>query len=344
MAYPVGKLPAHRLAELLAKYCPLPLDVDVRIGATPGEDAAAIDLGDRVLLVTTDPITFATEALGWYAVNVCANDIAVMGGVPRWFLACILLPEGGADDALVERIFADIAGAAQELGIIVVGGHTEITEGLDRPIVVGHILGEVATHKLVTSAGAQPGDALLLAKPLGIEATAIAARECAEELYEAGAVATADDPALQRLRDYLVDPGISVVAAAHTAVEAGGVSAMHDPTEGGVATALHELADAADVGLEVTEESLIATQETLAVCRALGMDILGVISSGSLLVTCSPDAREGLLRAFARVELPCWEIGTIVPREGGRTLLGRKGEHKPLPRFARDEITKLFDP
>lgn len=136
--YPLGKLPAADLARLLKRYAPS--DPRLVIGGAVGEDAAVIEMGDRYLVATTDPITFATNEIGWYAVNINANDIACTGAAPRWFLATLLLPENKSTPELVERIFEQISSACAELGITLAGGHTEITYGLDRPIVIGQFV------------------------------------------------------------------------------------------------------------------------------------------------------------------------------------------------------------
>ena len=135
------------------------------------------DFGDRYLVAKTDPITFATSEIGWYAVNVNANDVAVMGATPRWFLATVLLPAGLATAEMAERIFADIFDACAALGVSLAGGHTEITHSLDRPIISGTMLGEIAKHRLITTSGARPGDAVLLVKAVPIEGTALIALE-----------------------------------------------------------------------------------------------------------------------------------------------------------------------
>ncbi len=157
---PAGKLPPALLERLLARFAPS--DPRLIVGPRPGEDAAVIDFGDRYLIAKTDPITFATSEIGWYAVNVNANDIAVMGGAPRWFLATVLLPAGRATAGLAEVIFAQIHQACAALGVSMAGGHTEITHDLDRPIVCGTMLGEAPHGALTTTANARPGDALLL--------------------------------------------------------------------------------------------------------------------------------------------------------------------------------------
>ncbi len=148
---PAGKLPLPLLEKLLTRFAPN--DPRIVVGPRTGEDAAVFDFGDRYLVAKTDPITFATSEIGWYAVNVNANDVAVMGATPRWFLATVLLPAGQATAEMAERIFADISDACAALGVSLAGGHTEITHNLDRPIICGTMLGEIAKERLITTAG-----------------------------------------------------------------------------------------------------------------------------------------------------------------------------------------------
>ena len=333
-----GKLPHELLVSLLRRH--VPDDPRILVGPRLGEDATVIDLGpdfgDRLLVAKTDPITFATDEVGWYAVNVNANDVACMGATPLWFLVTLLLPEGRTDDALVERIFGQIGQACAALGISLAGGHTEITYGLDRPIVVGHMLGEVARDRLVTTSGAQVGDVLLLTKGVAVEATAIIAREKADEL--AGCFSL---EFLARCQGFLHDPGISVVRDAQVATAAGRVHAMHDPTEGGLVTGLWELAWAADVGLEVIANALPVLPETAQLCQAFDLDPLGVIASGALLISVAPDDAPAVQRALEAEGIPVFYIGRVVEKAAGVTMLAAGGR-QPLPRFARDEIARLF--
>ena len=174
-------MPPEHLERLLAR-APAG-DPRLVVGARIGEDAAVIDMGDRgdrgdrYLVAKTDPITFAAEKIGWYAVHINANDVAVTGADPKWFLATLLLPDGKAGPSLVEEIFSDVLSACQELGVTLCGGHTEITHGLDRPIVVGQMLGEVAKDKLLRKDSLQPSDVVLLTQGVAIEGTAVIARE-----------------------------------------------------------------------------------------------------------------------------------------------------------------------
>jgi hydrogenase maturation factor len=333
--FPTGKLPLEFMQGLL-QACTRP---DSRLIAGPrvGEDVAVIDMGERYMVVKTDPITFATDQIGWYAVHVNANDIATSGARPLWMLNTILLPEHETTPALVRSIFEQLRSACEELDITLVGGHTEVTWGLDRPIVVGVLIGEVARDKLITTAGAKVGDKLLLVKGIPIEATAVIARERAADLRRRGY----DEAFLRKAQGYLYDPGISVVAAARLAAAHQGVHAMHDPTEGGLATGLHELAFAAGTGLCLEADRVPVLPEAQRLCLEYGLDPLGAIASGALIVAVAPEHAASLLRAYADASIPCACVGELLPPEEGLTMI-RDGRRQPLPRYDADEITKVF--
>jgi len=332
---PVGKLRADVLERLFEKFAPG--DARVVVGPKIGEDAAVIEMGDRYLVATTDPITFATDEIGWYALQVNANDLAVRGARPRWFLATLLLPERATTDALVEQIFSQIGQACAEMEVALVGGHTEVTHGLDRPIVVGTMLGEVARDRLVTTRGARVGDILLLTKGVPLEGAAIIAREKEAELVRRGLLPSL----IRRARDFLHRPGISVVPEAMLAAELAPVHSMHDPTEGGIATALTEMARASEVGLRVERERIPLLPEGERLCREFGLDPLGTIASGALLLALAPADAALVLHACARAGIDCAFIGQVVPEREGVTLV-EGGRARPMPTFAQDEITKLF--
>ncbi len=332
---PIGKLPAPALQALLDRHTVK--DPRVVVGPRVGEDAAVIDLGDRYLVATSDPVTFVADDVGWYALQVNANDVAVRGARPRWFLATLLLPEGRTTDELVGRLFGQLGEACAELDVALVGGHTEITHGLDRPIVAGTMLGEVAKDRLVTTGGARVGDAVVMTKGVPLEGAAIIAREREAELLARGVPAEV----VARAKRLLRVPGLSVLAEAELATELAEVHAMHDPTEGGIATALWELADAAEVGLRIDAGRIVVLPEGRALCAAFGLDPLGTIASGALLLTMSPADAATVIHALAREAIDGHYIGQVVERGKGVMLVEARGE-RPMPRFPRDEISKLF--
>ena len=331
---PVGKLRAELLERLFGKY--VPVSPRVVVGPRVGEDAAVIDMGDRYLVATTDPITFASDEIGWYALHVNANDLAVRGARPLWFLATVLLPEGGMSEARVEDLFAELTEACAELDVALVGGHTEVTAGLPRPIVVGTMLGEVDKDRLVTTDGAREGDVLLLTKGVPLEGAAILAREHGREAARRGV----DAGVIARARELLRRPGISVVPEAREAGRAARVHAMHDPTEGGLATACWEVAQAAGVGVRVNREQIPVLDEGRILCEAFGLDPLGTIASGSLLLAVDPGDAEGVLAACRGAGVACAAIGRVTAASEGATLVSA-GKARPMPSFPQDEISRV---
>src|SRR3989304_4444761 len=332
---PVGKLDMHLLTRLLQSYTLI--DERVAIGPRVGEDAAVLDFGDRYLVAKTNPITFATEEIGWYLVNVCVNNMVVRGVRPRWMLNTFRLPEGKTTAEMVEQIFRQIYQACSEVDVLIIGGHTEVTFGLDRPLAVGCLIGEIERERLIPTGGAQPGDTVLVTKSLAIEGTAILAREKQEMLLRKGY----DLEFIQRAQGFLYDPGISVYDEALTAAESGVVHAMTDATEGGLATALHELAEAAGVGLRIEAESIPIRAETQKICAEFGIEPMGLIASGMLLLTAPQQKADDLRRQLAERGLTCTAIGSMTPRENGR-LLSVEGELVELPYYASDELTRAL--
>jgi len=249
----------------------------------------------------------------------------------------VLLPEGGATETAVERLFADVGEACAELGVALIGGHTEVTAGLPRAIVSGCMLGEVAKDRLVTTGGARPGDILLLTKGVPLEGAAIMAREHAAEAARRGVAADV----VKRARDFLRRPGISVVPEARAACEAARVHAMHDPTEGGLATACWELAQAAGVGLRIDRERVPVLPEGRRLCEVFGLDPLGTIASGSLLLTVAPGDAEAVTGACRVAGIDCAAIGRVTAASEGVALVSG-GHARPMPAFPQDEITRIF--
>jgi hydrogenase expression/formation protein HypE len=331
--FPLGKLPAAFLAKLLDQ-APR-LDSRILLGPGNGLDCAVVDLGERLLVFKSDPITFATDQIGWYAVQINANDLATSGADPRWMLATLLLPEGKTTPDLVEEIFAQVYRAAEELGISVIGGHSEVTYGLDRPILSVALMGEVTRARLVTPRGAQPGDRLLLTKGVPVEGTAILAREFPHLLQE---VLSAEE--LETARNYLTHPGISVTRDAALALAAGHVTAMHDPTEGGLLGALWELAEASGRCLEIDPWRVPVPDLSMRICSHLGIDPLATIASGALLLAAEPGSREAIQAALQAEGILCAEIGRVAEGQPGVWDLA---EGRLLERPARDEIARLIE-
>ena len=331
-----GKLPPHVLTELLSNLGAA--DPRVLVGPGVGEDCAVVDMGDRVLIAKSDPITFAADNVGRYVVQVNANDVACTGGVPRWFLPTVLLPASCTTDEL-RSIFADISDACRQIGVAIIGGHTEVTEGLPRPIVAGTMLGELENRsRLVSTGGALDGDSIIVTTGVAIEGAAILAREYGDELRALGL----DGAALDNAAGYLDDPGISVLPAARALFETNSVHCMHDVTEGGLITALREVAAASNLGLVAEGESVPLLPECAAICEALGLDPLGLLGSGALIATMAAGDVPDALRALDRVGVSGWEIGQMMEPSDGLWLIDRNGE-RALPEFRRDELARYLE-
>ena len=327
-----GKLPFELLSEMLGKL--EVRDPRVVLGPRPGEDAALIDFGDRYLVAKSDPITFATDLIGWYVVQVNANDLAVMGATPRWLMATLLLPEG-SDRAMVESIFDQLSEACREHDVTLVGGHTEVTYDLSRPIVAGAMLGEVAKDRVVLTSGARAGDSIVLTKGIAVEGTAILAREASEALREAGV----GEEVLSRAAGMLFEPGISVRREAEIACEAGARS-MHDPTEGGLATGLLEMAAASGLGLQVDAREYPRAAGVPRGLRRAGAGPDGPDCVGALLAAVPPIARRADRRTGRRRDrgMGARQVhGAVGGAEAGDGL-----GVEELPRFDRDELARYF--
>lgn len=332
---PLGKVPVTLLRRLLARFAQTS-DPRVLVSAGIGLDAAAVRMDGAVLVAKTDPITFVADEIGTYALLINANDLATMGAVPKWFLATLLLPACSTTPARVSRLFAQMRIVCRRLRVSVIGGHTEVTDAVTRPVIVGCLLGECAGDRIVTSAGAKVGDAVVLTKGLAIEAVSILARECAEDIRARHGV-----PFLARCRKFLTSPGLSVLKEARVAMETGGVHAMHDPTEGGLSAALYELAEAAGVGLVIESERIRIFPEAARLCADFGLNPLGAIASGALLL-CVEAASEGkMVRRLRQAGVAASRIGTVV-RQRNVVTLTRNGRARPFPRFEVDEVARLF--
>ena len=330
-----GKLPLKNLESLLG--APL-LDPSVLIGPAVGEDVAAVLPGsaDEVLILKSDPITFATDQLAHYAVVVNANDIATSGATPRWLLTTLLLPPGSTV-LEIREIVEGLRQACLQFGISLCGGHAEITDAVSRPVVAGHIVGTTTRQQLIQKHHMSQGDLIFLTKGLAIEGTCIIARECADQLVKLGMKREEID----RCRRFLTEPGISILEEAGLAASAGGVSAMHDVTEGGIRTALGELGAAGRHRLRVRLERIPVLPETRKVCRLLQLSPWGLIGSGSLLLTCRPDASDRLIHQLGQNGITATCIGEVLETGSGIQAL-EHGREVAWPPFEVDEIARLY--
>lgn len=323
-----GKVPPEILQKIVfAKLGAA--DPDVVLGPRIGEDAAVIRVGDKVIVAATDPITGSISDVGWLAVHVNANDIATFGIRPRWFLTSIILPEGSTPDQL-RNIMNQIDEACQNLGIAVAGGHSEVTKGIDRPLIAGFMMGIADDGEYVTSSGAKPGDSIIVTKTIALEGTSILATEGEE--YLANKIPATTIEHAKRLRSQ-----ISVVAEGVAAFETGFVTAMHDPTEGGLSCGLHELCDASNVGFEIYTDAIPLDDSTYEICSVLEISPMDLISSGCMIISCSEEHVNEIVNTVQSRGIMASVIGKIV-KNPERRIIVTATDGIPLPRPKTDAL------
>ncbi len=324
---PSGKLPVHLLRQLLARGGSPP--TDLLVPPAIGEDAAAIRLQDGALIAATDPITLTSRDIGGHSVVINANDVAVMGARPRWFLAVLLLPPGTAASQ-VEDMFDSMRTALDDIGATLAGGHTEITPAVNQPVIVGQMLGFCEDGRFIRTGAVQAGEVVLQIGHAPIEGTAVLANEASSRL-------TSLPPGLlTQAREALHTPGISVVAPALRAAELG-ATALHDPTEGGLSAGLHELAEASGVALHIDANAVLWFDPGGAICEVLGADPWGVLASGTLLAAFLPRLSEPALKALKEEGYPVVEIARAAHGEGVYL-----GQGRPLIRYEQDEVSRVL--
>ncbi len=313
-------------------------DPSVIVGPSIGEDAAVIDLGDgKALVVHVDPITGAVENIGWLAVHIACNDIAVRGVRPRWVLPVLYLPKGAGVE-LVDLITSQIDLAAKEVNVMVVGGHSEFTPGLNRPLISMTALGLAEGGRYVRTSGARVGDVIIMTKSAGIEGTAILSTDFKDVLSDKGV----PEDVLRRGREFI--RRVSVVKEALALAEAGLATSMHDPTEGGVLGGLAEVAYASGKTIEVWEERIPVAEETKVIANALGLDPLRLISSGVLLATVSEGKSSKALNTLESLGVNASIIGRVREYSGYYVVLHRNdGSIEKLTGFfVRDELSRAW--
>ncbi|PSQ19934.1 hydrogenase expression protein [Halobacteriales archaeon QS_8_69_26] len=319
----VGKVDPDRL-ELALDRLGAP-DEDVIQGPAYGEDAAALRVGDRTLVVNADPISLAAEQVGTLGIPVACNDVAACGADPRWLTAVVLVPE--ADPGTFETVTEQLDRAARSAGVAIVGGHSEYSVDLPRPLVALTCLG--IAEEYVPTGGARPGDAVILTKGAGIEGSAILATDFRGDL--AGSV---DAETVAAAADYFSE--VSVVPDARVLREY--ATAMHDPTEGGVIDGLLELAVASGVEVVVDREDVPVREPTRRVCSAMDVDPLAIFGSGALVATVPADAADDALVALEEAGIEGTVIGEVHEGDGALNLDGET-RREPI----RDQLYALWE-
>lgn len=327
---PPGKLPP----ELLEEHVLTRVGVqrrEVLVPAALGEDAAIIDLDDGLCTVAVDPITGAGSGVGWLAVHVSCNDVAAHGAEPLAVLLCVMVPPEQGLDA-VKDIMSGAGEAAEEVGVQIAGGHTELTPGLLQPIVTATAVGRAPRQGYLTTGSLEPGHSIVMTKTAGLEGTAILAADYAHVLEK-----YLDQEQLEEAQG--LGSLISIVGEARIGARHG-ATAMHDATEGGVLGAAWEMAQAAGTGLELWIDRIPVDPITEAVCRVFEADPLRLIASGVLLMGVDPHHEGELLQALDRGGVPAAVIGRATDLKEGRQWTDgtQRGD---LPSPESDELWRI---
>ncbi|MDH7556742.1 MAG: AIR synthase family protein [Candidatus Methanosuratincola sp.] len=303
----IGKIPNSVLKRIVLSQLGVS-DPEVLVGPGIGEDAAIISHCGGKLAFKSDPITGSVEEVGFLAVYVNANDIASRGAVPRWFLGCILLPPGSSESDL-DRICKQIDSAAKELGIAVVGGHTEVTDGTTRPIVVGSMIGVTKNSRFITTGGSSPGDSVYMTKTAGIEGTVILSSEPRLEK-------SLGEGFVKRCKSML--PKVNVVSECMLLADQEGVTSMHDVTEGGILGCAWEIAEASSSGILIDLSYVRVLEETRLLCAELGLDPFRLMGSGSVLFTVRAGCEASVEKSLSEAGIPHSRIGVMRGLHEGR--------------------------
>lgn len=323
----IGKLPTELLEEkILSKI--QPKRKDILVGAGIGEDCSAIDFGEDVCVLSTDPITGAAKGIGKLAIHISCNDIASNGIEPVGILLTILAPE---DTSLedIAQVIQEAKETARELNVEIIGGHTEVSRAVNKMVLSTTCIGKGKKETMITSHGACSGDDVFMTKWVGLEGTAILAQDKEEELRE---ILSEDD--LEKGKGYMKH--LSVVPEGLIAGQAGATS-MHDVTEGGLLGAVWELATASGVGIEIQENLIPLRDITKRICEYYKINPLGLISSGVMLITTHQP--EKLMISLKKKNIPVTKIGKVI--QGTSTLI-KNGERLPLAPPESDELFKII--
>ncbi|MGE5493953.1 MAG: AIR synthase family protein [Burkholderiales bacterium] len=320
-----GKLTNEQLKSIVFSRLHPKREVLLRAGV--GEDCAALDFNGEACVLSTDPLTGAAANAGSLAVHISCNDVASSGAQPEAMLVTLLIPPDKTLEE-VEQIVDELASTADELGIDIIGGHTEVTDAVNRIVVSTTVIGRIESGRLVTSGGARPGDYLIITGYAATEGTFIIANDYRQRLK--GILTYEDEKAIEAL-----GKRISVV---REGVLAGrlGASAMHDVTEGGVYGAVHELCEASGAGCDLYAESIPVLDVTKKICSFLGINPFRLIGSGSMLIA-APDS-QAMIDGLKANGISAAVIGKITERD---VCVIENGKRNKLAPPMPDELFSL---
>jgi len=326
-----GKLDTELLENIVFKHIHHKRpEVLVRPGV--GEDCATLDFGQYECVMSTDPITAAISEIGRLAIHITCNDIASNGVEPLGIMLAVMLPLGTTAEE-IERIMMQAAEVSEKLGVEIIGGHTEITPAVNRPVIVSTAVGRTLAGGSQRAQNMRPGDLILMTKQTGLEGAGIIASDFEEEL---SGVLTEEE--IQEAKGYLKEVSVLKEGVAAGKV---GTAGMHDITEGGVLGAVWELSEIANAGLLINEDSIPVTPVTRKLCAHFGIDCLRLISSGSMMIIAHPEKKDAVMEAVREAGVPVACIGTVTEPEAGRFLVRADGTKAVIAPPESDELYKV---
>ena len=315
MKLETGKLDSDMLRQIVfGKITYRNDDVKVRPGI--GEDCALIDFGDYDCVMSTDPISSTVSDIGRLAIHITCNDIASNGIQPLGIMLACMLPEG-TTDADVEEIMQQAGTTAAEVGVEIIGGHTEITPAVRQPVIVSTAIGKAPAGTSQDGNDMKPGDFIMMTKAVGLEGTGIIACDHEEQLRAAcgpDGERLVSDEEIAKAKSFL-----DLVSVVPEGVAAGkvGTHGMHDITEGGILGAVWEMCQISRTGAEVWEDAIPMHPETEKICRLFDVDPLRLISSGSMIIIVPKDKRAEMEEAMKAAGVDASVIGIIKEESDG---------------------------
>lgn len=303
----IGKIPNEILETIIISNIDCKRE-EVLVGSGIGEDNSILDLGGDLCVLSTDPITGTSKGLGALAVNVSINDVASSGGDPIGVLLTILLPvESTLAD--LEEIMVEAGKAARDLNVEIIGGHTEVTDSVNRPVITSTVVGRLKKENMPNKTKIEVGHKIIVSKKIGIEGTAIILGEKLEELRS---FLSPED--LSRKNEF--ERQISVLREGKICGNLG-ANYLHDITEGGVLGAVWEGAKATGRNIKIDTSLIPIDDLTIRICKYYKIDPLKLISSGSMLIVASEDDYWEMKKALRDSDTDITIIGQVVEgREG----------------------------
>ncbi len=324
----IGKVPNETLQRvILDKIKSVRKDIVLR--PKIGEDCSAVNFGDDLCIISTDPITGAVNDIGKLSVHISCNDIASCGAEPVGIMLTVLAPQDATENDL-ESIMKDVCETAAAINVEIIGGHTEVTNAVNRFVISSTAVGRCPEGKMVATSGASPDEAIIVTKTAGIEGTSIIAKDNENELLK-----ILDKNIVEKAKTFI--NSISVVKEGMIAGKFG-ATAMHDVTEGGVLGAVWELTEASGIGAVINASQIPVADETKAIAEIYGIDPLKLISSGCMLITCKNG--EGLIKELEAVGIKATIIGKTTENKNKYIL--KDGEMISIMPPEADELYKAI--